>query len=100
MKTRRTFLASLPAAALALTMAKASAATALAETDPTALALGYKADAKKVDTKKYPAFVPGQQCSNCKLYAGKPSDKLAPCSIFAGKTVAAKGWCVAWVKRA
>ena len=100
MKTRRIFLASIPAAALALATARANAATPLAETDPTAVALGYKADARKVDIKKYPAFVPGQQCSNCKLYAGKPTDKVAPCSIFAGKTVNAKGWCVAWVKRA
>ena len=100
MKTLRIFLASIPATALALTMARAYAATALAESDPTAVALGYKADARKVDTKKYPAFVSGQQCSNCKVYAGKPTEKVAPCSIVAGKTVNGKGWCVAWVKRA
>ncbi len=99
MKTRRIFLASIPAAALALTVARANAATALAETDPTAVALGYKADAKKVDVKKYPSYVSGRVCANCNLYAGKPGDKVAPCGIFAGKVVDGKGWCVAWVKR-
>lgn len=101
MTTRRIFLATIPATALALGLGKANAApTALAETDPTAVGLGYKADARKVDTKKYPAYARGQQCANCKLYAGKPTDPAAPCSIFAGKLVKGKGWCVAWVKKA
>lgn len=100
MTTRRIFLASIPASALAIAIGHANAAAVLAETDPTAVALGYKTDAKKVDIKKYPAFVRGQQCSNCKLYAGKPTDPAAPCSIFAGKAVMGKGWCVAWVKKA
>ncbi len=100
MTTRRIFLSSIPAGALALTLGKANAAAPLAESDPTAVALGYKADAKKVDTKKFPAYAKGQQCANCKLYAGKSTDPVAPCSIFAGKTVNGKGWCVAWVKKA
>ncbi len=100
MTTRRVFLSSIPVGALALTFGNANAAAPLAETDPTAVALGYKADAKKVDTKKFPAYVKGQQCSNCKLYAGKPTDPTAPCSIFAGKSVNANAWCVAWVKKA
>ena len=100
MTSRRTFLATIPASALALGLGNASAATALSESDPTAVGLGYKADAAKVDVKKYPAFVPGQHCANCKLYAGKPTDAAAPCAIFAGKQVRGKGWCVAWVKKA
>lgn len=102
MTTRRIFLVSIPASALALGLgnATAAAAVALSEADPAAAALGYKADASKVDVKKYPAFVRGQQCANCKLYVGKPTDAQAPCSIFGGKLVAGKGWCVAWVKKA
>ena len=100
MTTRRIFLVSLPAGALAIGMGNASAAVALSEADATAVGLGYKMDASKVDVKKYPAFVRGQQCANCKLYVGKPTDAQAPCSIFGGKLVAGKGWCVAWVKKA
>lgn len=100
MTTRRIFLATIPASAIALGLGKAHAATPLAETDSTAVALGYKSDVKKVDTKKYPAFVRGQQCSNCKLYAGQATAPTAPCSIFANKLVKGKGWCVAWVKKA
>lgn len=100
MTTRRIFLALIPASALALKSGNASAAVALTEADPTAVALGYKEDAKKIDVKKYPTYALGQQCSNCKLYAGKPTEPAAPCSIFAGKSVNGKGWCVAWVKKA
>ena len=100
MSTRRIFLASIPASALLFKLGDAIAAVALSEADPAAVALGYKDDAKKIDIKKYPTYVSGQQCSNCKLYAGKPTDPAAPCSIFAGKSVKGKGWCVAWVKKA
>ena len=100
MTTRRIFLVSIPASALALKLGSAAAAVALAEADPTAVALGYKENVKKVDMKKYPTVVRGQQCSNCKLYAGKPTDPTAPCSIFAGKSVNGKGWCAAWAKTA
>ena len=100
MTTRRIFLVSLPAGALAIGMGHASAAVALSEAEPIAVGLGYKTDASKVDVKKYPAFVRGQQCANCQLYAGKPTDKVAPCSIFAGKVVNGKGWWAAWVKKA
>lgn len=100
MTSRRIFLASIPASALALRLGNASAAVVLPETDPAAVALGYKTDASKVDVKKYPAFVRGQQCANCQLYAGKPVDLMGPCNVFAGKLVSAKGWCAAWAKKA
>lgn len=70
------------------------------EKDAQAAALGYVADAKRVDAKKQPKFVAGQNCSNCALYQGKPSDKAAACPLFAGKLVAGAGWCNAWAKRA
>lgn len=100
MTTRRIFLASIPASALTLALNNATAAAVLSETDPTAIALGYKADAGKVDAKKFPTYARGHQCANCNLYAGKATDPAAPCSIFAGKLVNGKGWCVAWVKKA
>ncbi len=100
MTTRRFFLSAIPAGALALGLTPAEGAVALAETDPAATALGYKADATKVDTKKYANYVKGQVCSGCQLYAGKAGDAAAPCAAFAGKLVNAKGWCMVWAKRA
>ena len=65
----------------------------LAESDPTAKALGYTEDASKVDKTKFPAYKPGARCATCNFFQGKPSDAYAPCQIFPGKAVAAKGWC-------
>ena len=65
----------------------------LAESDPTAKALGYTEDASKVDKTKFPAFKPGAHCSTCNFFQGKAADAYGPCQIFPGKAVAAKGWC-------
>jgi hypothetical protein len=75
-------------------------AVQLEESDPVAMALGYKMDAAKVDKAKFPKYAAGQLCSGCQLYMGKPTDAMAPCPTFANKLVTAKGWCNAWVKRA
>ncbi len=72
--------------------------------DPTAKALGYHADAAKVDTKKWAkrAGAEGakQNCANCLLLNGGKvtADAAAPCSLFPNKLVASKGWCNSWVK--
>jgi len=95
---RRVFLMSLAAAPAAVsTLAHAQAL--VDEKDAQAAALGYVADAKRVDTKRFPKFAAGQLCSNCALFQGKPSDKAAACSLFPGKLVAGPGWCSAWVKK-
>jgi hypothetical protein len=65
----------------------------LAESDPTAKALGYTEDASKVDKTKFPALKPGAHCATCNFFQGKAADAYAPCQIFPGKAVAAKGWC-------
>jgi High potential iron-sulfur protein len=70
-----------------------AAAPHLAESDPTAKALGYVEDASKVDKSKFPAFKPGAHCATCNFFQGKAADAYAPCQIFPGKAVAAKGWC-------
>ncbi|MFM8898897.1 MAG: high-potential iron-sulfur protein [Burkholderiales bacterium] len=95
---RRVFLMTVAASGAGLTVA-AQAQTMLDEKDPQAVALGYVADAKKVDAKKYPKFAAGQLCSNCALYQGKATDKIAACPLFAGKQVAGPGWCNAWAKK-
>lgn len=77
----------------------AQAQARLSEQSPQALALGYFEDATKTDTKKFPRYVAGQVCTNCSLYQGKATDAWGGCPLFAGKQVASKGWCNAWVKK-
>ncbi len=96
---RRLFLMTLAASGAALS-ASAQAQAMVDEKDAQAAALGYVADAKRVDVKKYPKFVAGQNCTNCALYQGKATDKAAACPLFAGKQVAGPGWCSAWAKKA
>ncbi len=88
-------LAAAPLAA-ALFNGAAQAAEMLSESDPTAVALGYKADATKAAGRKDNTAT----CSNCALFSGKPGAADGPCSAFGGKLVNAKGWCNAWAKKA
>ncbi len=95
---RRIFLIAVAASAATLgTLAHAQAM--VDEKDAQAAALGYVADAKRVDTKKFPKYAAGQNCANCALYQGKPTDKAGACPLFAGKQVAGEGWCSAWAKK-
>ena len=96
---RRVFLMTLAASGAALATG-ARAQALLDEKDGQAAALGYVAEAKRVDVKKYPKFAAGQNCANCALYQGKPADKAGGCPLFAGKQVAGTGWCSAWAKKA
>lgn len=100
--SRRVFMLQAVAAtgALAALGSAHAAAPMLAETDAQAVALGYKADATKVDKTKQAKFVAGSNCANCGLYQGKAGDAAGGCPLFAGKQVSAKGWCNAWVKKA
>lgn len=98
-KTRRIFLLTLAASGVAAAPALHAQAK-LDEKDAQATALGYVADASKTDTKKYPKYTAGQNCTTCALYQGKATDAMAVCPLFAGKQVAGKGWCSAWVKKA
>ncbi len=97
--SRRVFLLTVAASGGVLT-SRAQAQSMVDEKDAQGAALGYVADAKRVDVKKFPKFVTGQVCTNCALYQGKATDKAAGCPLFAGKQVAGPGWCTAWVKKA
>ena len=100
MTSRRRFISLVPLLGAA-TLARAQAAAPLVDPkDPTAVALGYVADATKADKVKFPKYAAGQACSGCALYQGKAGDAAGPCPLYAGKAVAAKGWCSAWVKKA
>ncbi len=99
--SRRHFVRSIPIAGMLLmTTAEVGAQQMVDEKDPTAVALGYVADASKVDKAKFPKYAAGQHCGNCQLFQGKESDGSAPCPIFAGKKVAETGWCNSWVTKA
>jgi anaerobic selenocysteine-containing dehydrogenase len=95
---RRVFLMTVAATGAALTTA-AQAQAMVDEKDAQAVALGYWADTKKVDAKKYPKHAATQNCANCALYQGKATDKAGGCPLFAGKQVAGAGWCSAWAKK-
>jgi hypothetical protein len=96
---RRVFLMSLASTAAAVTL-PSHAQSMVDEKDAQALALGYVADAKRVDAKKFPRFQAGQNCGNCALFQGKASDKAGGCPLFGNKQVATAGWCSAWAKKA
>lgn len=100
--SRRTFLITSIGVASTLALSRQAFADApkVTESDPTAQALGYKADASKIDKAKFAKFAAGQQCSNCSFFQGKAGDAFGPCQMFAGKQVAAGGWCSAYNKKA
>ena len=62
--------------------------------DPAAKALNYTED----NTKAPAPHVAGQDCSNCNFYTGAATG-YGPCQLFAGKSVAAKGWCAGYAKK-
>lgn len=74
-------------------VAFAETANALSEADPKARAVGYMADASKVDKARFPAYSAGQTCGNCSLFQGKATDAYGGCTLFGDKQVAARGWC-------
>jgi hypothetical protein len=76
-----------------------ASAPMLSESDPTAVALGYKANASTVDKAKFAQYASGQSCSSCALYQGTAGSSSGPCAIFAGKAVSATGWCSSYAKK-
>jgi len=99
--SRRQFMIFSAAGACTLALnGQVQAQAMVAETDPQAAALGYKANASTVDKAKYPKYAAGQACSNCALYQGKPDSAAGGCSLFGAKQVAGKGWCSAYAKKA
>ena len=63
--------------------------------DPTAKALNYTEDASKAPAP----HEAGQSCANCNFFHGG-STGYGPCDLFTGKSVAAKGWCAGFAKKA
>jgi len=100
MTSRRRFIQIVPLAGASLLATHSAHAQLVDEKTAQAKALGYVADATKVDKTKFKTYAAGQLCNNCALYQGKVTDVAAGCPLFAGKQVAGKGWCNAYAKRA
>ena len=105
-QSRREFLnagIALWAASLIPTTTIAAGPPELLESDPIAVALGYKKDAASVDVAKYPkragAASATQFCSNCALYTADDGG-LGVCTAIPGKLVAGPGRCNAWIPAA
>ena len=104
MNKRRSILYFLPGAALlgagaaSLLRHAQAAVQKLDPREPQAVSLGYTDDTKTVDQKKYPKHTAAQTCARCQFYqTAQEANGIAPCTIFGGKGVAAKGWCSAFV---
>ena len=100
---RRRFLELALVAPIAAGLARAARAADLPhldEADPVAKALGYVHDTTKVDAAKYAKHTVDQVCANCQFAQVPQADGWLPCTLFPGKTVAPKGWCVSWAKKA
>jgi hypothetical protein len=98
---RREFFAAASGITLASLIGKHAVAAdlpRLTEADSIAVSMGYKEDSTKVDAKKFATHKPAQTCANCRFYQGTTGDS-GPCQIFAGKSVAAKGWCQVWAAK-
>ena len=78
-------------------LAQAKALPKLPLDNPQAKALGY---AESTAGIKHTAYKAGNNCSNCMLYKGTAGQATGPCQLFPQHSVAAKGWCSAWVKKA
>jgi hypothetical protein len=86
------------AAALLPRFARADDTPHLDPNDPTAKALSYTEDASKAAGNA--SFKPGSMCSNCQFFQGHEEMAYAPCQLFPGKSVNAKGWCASYSKKA
>lgn len=87
--------ASLPALAAA---AEPGSRTLLLETEPAAKAIGYIANAAKVDVQANPGYKRGQSCTTC-AFVELTSARQRGCSLVPGRLVMAVGWCKLWKLR-
>jgi hypothetical protein len=95
--SRRSFMIFSLGAGSALWLSQARADSPhLGESDPAAVAVGYKEDAAKVDKAKYSNYAAGQTCANCSLFQGKANDAWGGCTLFPDKLVAGRGWCASY----
>ncbi len=70
------------------------------ESEPLAMALGYKHDSSKIDAAKQPRHQAGQICRSCIQWKGTDTGEWGPCAIFPKKLVNANGWCTTYARKA
>ncbi len=58
-----------------------------------AMALHYTTDATSAPVT---LRMPNSFCHNCRFFQGQQTTGYAPCQVFSGKLVDAKGWCSSW----
>lgn len=104
--TRRKLLRGLAAGCAALPLLRSLGAFAaaalphLSPDDPAAKALGYTENSSGLNAGKEPLYKPGNTCASCVQYqAREAAGGYAPCTIFPGKSVNAKGWCRVFAAR-
>lgn len=68
----------------------------LTDSNPAAASLAYTEDADTVDVRKFPSHKPGQRCANCKYFQAAAGSQYAPCRLYPGTVVNAKGWCAGY----
>ena len=88
---RRTALKALVGAIAGIGLGRRAFAEALphlTDANPAAASLEYTEDASTVDERKFPQHKPEQRCANC-----------APCRLYPGNAVNAKGWCAGYVAK-
>ena len=90
---RRVFIKTLGTGTFLALSTHGLAQVLLVETEPQAIALGYVADANKVDRGIQPKFNPGQFCKSCNFFKIGPEGSTGTCKLFSGKRVSAIGWC-------
>lgn len=73
---------------------------AVKEDDPVASSLGYRMDATKVDSEKFPKHKgpegEKQACNNCSFFTAKSDSGWGACQILRTGDVKASGWCNTW----
>ncbi|MGQ0801898.1 MAG: high-potential iron-sulfur protein [Pseudomarimonas sp.] len=102
--SRRRFIQIALVASAAPLLPMLSAGTALASDLPpltlenaTAKALNYVETTEGVS---HPSFKPNSRCDNCQFAQGAAGSARLGCTLFAGFSVAAGGWCSAWALKA
>lgn len=101
---RRTALKALVGAIAGIGLGRRAFAEALphlTDANPAAASLEYTEDASTVDERKFPQHKPEQRCANCKYFeiAGLSGGPYAPCRLYPGNAVNAKGWCAGYVAK-
>lgn len=96
---RRTFMMQVAVSGTALAACRAEAEVKkLTETEPQALALGYREDTKTVDAGKYPKHAATQTCKNCMIFKGTGADG-GSCHLFGSRILSGNGWCSQWAAK-